>query len=96
MAEVCGGETAIMDYCTKLARDGGKVVAKILETEILDNSTNTVTECCLVNVRLPLKISSAKLASANTVKPEYSREVTQWMLETLIEDHKSFIAIFML
>ncbi|KIW79292.1 hypothetical protein Z517_05904 [Fonsecaea pedrosoi CBS 271.37] len=56
--EVCGGEAAIMKYCHDLAHAGGRRVAEILGTEVMDNDTHTLTkECCLVNVRLPLEVS---------------------------------------
>ncbi|KAK4937364.1 hypothetical protein LTR10_021973 [Elasticomyces elasticus] len=55
--EVCGGEEAIMTYCHHLARAGGRRVAEMLRTEVMDNDTLSLTnECCLVNVRLPLEV----------------------------------------
>lgn len=53
--EVCGGEEAVQDYCSNLAKDGGALVAKMLGTEVLDNSEGTLTNgISMVNVRLPL------------------------------------------
>jgi hypothetical protein len=91
---VCGGEKAIISYNTSLAREGGKAVARILGTKIMDNSTNTLTECCLVNVLLPLKISPSKIPGMNTIRPEHEPIAKQWMQETLIDDHKTFVAIY--
>jgi hypothetical protein len=92
--EVCGGEKAIIEYCTHLAKEGGKTVAKILGTEILDNKTETMSNCCLVNVLLPLQSSPEKIVGTNTIKEEYAVAATQWMQETLIEEYKTFLAIF--
>lgn len=55
---VCGGEESIRKYCKHIAQIGGQRVAEILGTEILQNSTRTLTNCCFVNVRLPLKFAS--------------------------------------
>lgn len=92
--EVCGGEQAIIEYNTKLAKEGGKVVADILGTYIMDNSTSSMTDCCLVNVALPLSASTEKVAGKNTIKPEFGMAATFWMQETLVAEYKTFIAIF--
>jgi hercynylcysteine S-oxide lyase len=92
--EVCGGEKAIMEYNSKLAREGGKVVAKMLGTIILDNSTSTLTDCCLVNVLLPLEINASKVSGKNCFDPGNGMLVAQWIQETLIEDFKTFIPIY--
>ena len=36
--QLLGGESVIQQYCHTLAREGGKAVAEILGTELLDNS----------------------------------------------------------
>ena len=58
--DVCGGEEAIMLYCHTLARDGGKRVAELLGTEVMDNETQTLSQCCFTTVRLPLELSAEK------------------------------------
>jgi selenocysteine lyase/cysteine desulfurase len=92
--EVCGGEKAIIEYNTKLAQEGGKVIAKMLGTEVMDNSTHTITNCCLVNIRLPLTASPAKTTGVNTVDPVHGMTAMQWMQRRLVEEHKTFIAIY--
>jgi selenocysteine lyase/cysteine desulfurase len=92
--EVCGGEKAIMDYCINLAREGGKAAAKVLGTKILDNSTETLTNCCLVNMLLPLQINDSKVEGVNSIKAEYGMLATQWMQQTLMDEFRTFIAIF--
>lgn len=92
--EEIGGEKAIMDYCRNLAKEGGKVAAKVVGTKILDNASETLTDCCLVNVLLPLQISDAKIEGKNTIKSEYAPRATGWMQQTLIDEFKTFIAIY--
>ncbi|KAK6600530.1 hypothetical protein H4I96_07856 [Botrytis cinerea] len=94
--EVCGGEKAIMDYCSGLSREGGKAIAKILGTKVLDNSTNTLTDCCLVNVLLPLEIGTSNIEAFFKINEDTKMQAHQWMLETLIKDYKTFIAIAVL
>lgn len=125
--EVLGGEERIMDYLQWLAKEGGKTTAAIMGTEIMENKKGTLTNCAMVNVALPIEISSAKVAtndnvaeaviqtettapgvtlgitgnekssasSTRVVLPqEDSFGATQWMLETLMRDYKTFIALF--
>ncbi|KAG2188604.1 hypothetical protein INT44_001359 [Umbelopsis vinacea] len=51
--ESLGGEEKIQEYCGDLARRGGELVAKILNTEVMENEEKTLT-ALMVNVRLPL------------------------------------------
>jgi hercynylcysteine S-oxide lyase len=92
--KVCGGEDAIISYSTNLAKEGGKAVAKILGTAVMDNSTETLTNCCLVNVRLPLTVSDVKVTGTNTLTDENGTEANEWMLNTLMEEYKTFIPIY--
>lgn len=91
--EVCGGEKLIMDYCSSLSREGGRAIAKILRTSVLDNSTNTLTDCCLVNVLLPLEIGTSQIEGFFKVNEDTKMQAYQWMLETLMNDYKTYIAI---
>ena len=93
--KVCGGENAIMEYCHKLAKEGGNTVAKILGTRIMDNSTGTLTkDSCLVNVLLPLEISPSKIAGKHCIDPGHGAIATEWMQEALIEDFNTFMPIY--
>lgn len=85
--EVCGGEEAIMTYIKKLTKDGGKAVAKILGTQVLENKTETLTECALVNVKLPLVVGEQGLESEEVAK------VASWMFQTSISEYKTFMPI---
>lgn len=87
--EVCGGEERIMSYCRDLAREGGQKVAEILGTEVLDNEERTLTNCCLVNIPLPLVIGEDKV-----ITPGNKPKAWRWMLDTLIEEYKTYMQIF--
>ncbi|KAG0653097.1 PLP-dependent C-S lyase [Hyphodiscus hymeniophilus] len=91
---VCGGEEAIIDYNTKLAQQGGQLVAKILGTEVMDNSTKTLTDCCLVNVRLPLTANPTKIPGLTTLDPGLGMRAINWMETFLVDEHKTFMAIY--
>jgi selenocysteine lyase/cysteine desulfurase len=93
-AQVCGGEEAIITQNTNLAREGGKLVAKILGTSILDNSTETLTNCCLVNVELPLVVSEKPMEGKLTIKEAHADIAREWMQEALMADYKSFLPVF--
>lgn len=93
--KVCGGEKAIMEYCHKLAKEGGKIVAEILGTSYMDNSTETLTTgCCIVNVLLPLEINQSKVPGKNCIEPGNGDIATEWMQEALIKDFSTFIPIY--
>ena len=91
---VCGGEKAVIEYNTKLAREGGKAIAKILGTEILDNKTETLTNCCMVNVLLPLTTAPSNSPGVYYVKPENQVVAAEWMQETMVSDYKTFLVIY--
>ncbi|CAO3610736.1 unnamed protein product [Mucor hiemalis] len=55
--ESIGGEAAIREYCHEIAVKGGQLVAEMFGTQILENSTGTLT-ANMVNVELPPFISS--------------------------------------
>ncbi|KAK0840137.1 hypothetical protein LTS02_017285 [Friedmanniomyces endolithicus] len=48
------GEVAIRAYNRNLARRGGRTVADILGTEVLENEDGTLGDCNMTNIRLPL------------------------------------------
>ncbi|KAJ4364708.1 hypothetical protein N0V83_009305 [Neocucurbitaria cava] len=59
-----GGETAIRNYCQTLAQQGGQHVANSLGTEVMDNGSKTLTQCAMVNIRLPISLEKAQAAAA--------------------------------
>lgn len=64
---ICGGEASIRQYCQHVSRVGGKRMAQILGTEIMDNKTRSLTQCCFANVRLPLTLSGQSPNSAHSL-----------------------------
>ncbi|KAK3323203.1 pyridoxal phosphate-dependent transferase [Cercophora scortea] len=94
--EVLGGEEKILAYQNGLARKGGKWVAEILGTEVMDNEEGTMTECAMVNVALPVAVGDKEGAEGPwpVVALEESGAATEWMLQTLIKDYETFIRVF--
>ncbi|KAF2821186.1 PLP-dependent transferase [Ophiobolus disseminans] len=91
--EKLGGEDAIRQYCWTLAQEGAKVVAKQLETEVLENETGTLGRCCLSNVRLPISVATAQqhAAKAGIDDAEVGGAVRDWMSKTSIDDYGTFV-----
>ncbi|KAB8231867.1 pyridoxal phosphate-dependent transferase [Aspergillus alliaceus] len=80
---VCGGEGEIMRYNSELANKGGRVMAGILGTGILDNEEGTLTRgCSMVNVRLPVDLGG-KLG-----------EVGEWIAKALVRRHRTYVPVF--
>lgn len=71
----CGGEANIRKYCEDIAKAGGKRMAEILGTEVMNNKTRTLHQCCFVNVRLPLAITQGAASYDVRVVSEHQREV---------------------
>jgi selenocysteine lyase/cysteine desulfurase len=97
-----GGEAAIRAYCEALAREGGRKVAAVLGTEVLDNSTHTLTRCFLTNVRLPVSLAACQELAARAagegraapVRERVSATVKQWIERTTAREYHGFQAVF--
>ena len=85
-SEVCGGEERIMDHCRKLSSEGGQMMAKILGTEVMENSKGSLCQCAFSNVRLPLQFGSGR----DEIPKEYATKVQQWIAGHLIQDHDTY------
>ncbi|KAL4992214.1 pyridoxal phosphate-dependent transferase [Aspergillus falconensis] len=95
--EVCGGEERIYAYLEKLAGEAGDVLATALGTNVLRavKGTSDLEKggkglgCSMVNVRLPIQITSRGLGSTEkgtviNVPPEDVSSLAHWLHEQLI------------
>ncbi|KZL67612.1 aminotransferase family protein [Colletotrichum tofieldiae] len=95
-----GGEDKIMEYLWTLAKEGGKKVAATLGTFILDNKSETMTKCAMVNVALPIVMGAdAETTSVGpdgtvTVPEKEAYVAVQWMMSTLVNEYLTFVAFF--
>ena len=93
--EVLGGEESIREYCFKLARGGGKLVAAILGTEVMENKEGTLGECCFAMVRLSPVYSDADVngsaENGTSLPTKAAPEIAKWMSSTLMEKYDTFI-----
>ncbi|KAJ5550304.1 Pyridoxal phosphate-dependent transferase major region subdomain 1 [Penicillium sp. DV-2018c] len=92
--QVCGGEKEIRDYCIHLSRTGGQRVADILGTRILDNAAHTLTDCCMVNVLLPITKPTSGEDSLVRGLDASPTTVTEWMQQTMINSYRTFMPVF--
>lgn len=90
-----GGESAIISYNQNLARAAAYRAAEILGTKVLDNSTRTLTKCCLSNTQLPLSFSNiSALAKEKGVEADKVKGlVVDWIQQTLVDEKDTFMAI---
>ncbi|KAK4097906.1 PLP-dependent transferase [Parathielavia hyrcaniae] len=102
--EVLGGEERIRETLTELAREGGRVAAEVLGTKVLDNASQSLTRCSMVNVALPLAVQPEEEGDGTTLTGDLAglpvipksdvSAVTNWILRTLMDEHKTFVALF--
>ncbi|PSN71439.1 PLP-dependent transferase [Corynespora cassiicola Philippines] len=94
--EELGGEEVIRNYNTTLAREAVKIWAEKLGTEVLDNESHTLSDCCMSNVRLPLDYEKlvAMGEQEGVDKTEIILKVRNWMYKKLLDEYHTFVAIF--
>ena len=88
--EVCGGEEAIMKYCQDISDKAGKIGAQILGTEVMQNGEKTLTQCFMVNVRLPLTIG----VDEGDIPKQDTYAVAVWMTSRIAEEHDMYSPVF--
>lgn len=91
-----GGEEKIRRYCFNLARSGGRVVADVLGTEVMDNSSGTLNQCCFAMVRLPLQFASepqpkSEAAGEGFFAANDGPKIVKWIMDTLMNRHETWI-----
>ncbi|KAI1124233.1 aminotransferase family protein-like protein [Nemania abortiva] len=96
--EICGGEEQVRAYSIGLAKEGGELMAELMDTEVLKSKTGNQEECCFTNVRLPLDVDQeADDASATQGKsrilPGEADLVANWMTERSVNEFDTYIAV---
>ena len=91
-----GGEAQIRQYCFDLARRGGRLMADVLGTEVMDNKSSTLSQCCFTMVRLPLHFaaksrSNDETASESLFTPQDGPKIVKWIMGTLMNRHDTWI-----
>lgn len=84
------GEDAVMDYLLHLSREGGKKVAAMLGTEVMENEEGSIGECSMTNIRLPLSV-------ADVTGGDKSKEwtVSTWMMNTvMIREYETAVMVY--
>ena len=79
-----GGEEAINTYCRDLAREGGKRIAEIMGTRVMDESPDGVQTLNMVNVELPL-------SGVPEDKVDHAQDLLR---DKLLLEHKAYAAHF--
>lgn len=79
-----------MDHCKNISNEGGRKMAETLGTEVMENSTNTLTECCMTNIKLPITIGEG----LGEVKVKDAFAVVAWLAQKLNEEYDMFAPPF--
>ena len=82
------GEEAIVAHNQHLARRAGEIVSAALGTEVMENAERTLGKCNFAMVRLPLSFATTAGGDLPT-----AQKVGQWIVQALVEEYKTFIAI---
>ncbi|RCI09089.1 hypothetical protein L249_5060 [Ophiocordyceps polyrhachis-furcata BCC 54312] len=98
-----GGEDRIVRYLWWLAKAGGRKVAHLLGTAVIDNKKGTLTDCAMVNVWLPVRTASSSSSSSSSSSVEFHHDLLlpegespvaiAWATSTLVTQYKTFIPI---
>ena len=90
--DVCGGEAKIMEYVNHLAHEGGKKVAELLGTEVMDNREGTLTkDISMTTVRLPLQIGQED----GQVKEADIGEVREYIAKCATDEFDTYLAVIL-
>lgn len=92
--DVLGGEDKILEYIWDLNKKGSEHVAEKLGTTYMENSTGTLRNCGMANIALPVWTEKGKEGEV-VISAEETQTAFQWILNTLIEDYKTFVALFL-
>ncbi|GAM91313.1 hypothetical protein ANO11243_093620 [Dothideomycetidae sp. 11243] len=76
------GEEAIIDYIIDLAQQGGRIVATMLGTEVMENAEGTLGNCGMTNVRLPISMNDG-----DSSDPGQGDKIAAWVNRTMNVEH---------
>ncbi|PHH68882.1 hypothetical protein CDD82_203 [Ophiocordyceps australis] len=96
---VLGGEDAIIGYLWKLNKTGVRHVAKVLGTQVLENSKGTLNNSAMGNVALPIWIGQRGTNGRDTdvvVAGDMADKAFQWMAVSMVQDYQTFISLFVM
>lgn len=82
--QVLGGEAKVMAYVETLAREGGRRVAEMLGTEVLDNKSGSLARCAMTNVALPLEVEEVMGGEG----------ALDWMVGKIMKEYNTFLPIY--
>lgn len=91
--EEIGGEEAIRKYCWDIARRGGQRVAEILDTEVMDNKSGTLSQCAFVKVRLPLKFRVLGEEKGCGLSTEDAGKIKDWIKLRAFEEADTYLQL---
>ncbi|PNS16999.1 hypothetical protein CAC42_4963 [Sphaceloma murrayae] len=83
------GEDAVRGYCCWLAGEAGRIVSARLGTETMERERQE--GCAFSNVRLPLEYADLK---GGEVDFEIVLKIARWMEKVLVDEYRTFVAIF--
>ena len=80
----------IVEYCDHISNEAGRLAAKILGTEVMENKTKRLTKCAFTNVRLPLEIGDG---NGQILEKDMYR-VAVWMTAELMKKSDVYLPVF--
>jgi hypothetical protein len=73
---------------------GGKRVAEVLGTEVLDNRTGSLTQCCFANVRLPLEFKVLEgTREGEGLDVEEAGKIGKWLNVAAAKEFDTYLQI---
>ncbi|KAL2062450.1 hypothetical protein VTL71DRAFT_6716 [Oculimacula yallundae] len=90
--KVCGGEAVIRQYCYMIARQGGEIMARILETSVMDTKNGTMRDCAFANVELPLLFKEGEVdASKGELDISQAENIGSWIKLTAAREFDTYL-----
>jgi len=91
---ICGGEAAIRNYCYEIARVGGKRVAEILGTEVMNTETGNMSQCCFANVAFPFKFQKeGEVRQGGAFDASEASRMAYWINSTAVGEYDTYLQI---